>query len=607
MENIVKDFVSENEIVALLKHLFPDIEKVPVATSFTQSGLLSSMDLVNLVFEIENVFDLNFDLEKIDLGEFDSPIQIAETVNKARGSEKLTIRKLVDDIFTHNTGKDALTFNDVTYSYDTMYAQIKFLAAGFLEDGIGKGTHVVIILENSYEYILSYLALFYIGAIPVPINTRWHVDEVVKVVVDSDSEYFIVKKHQGTVVFSEVEAGLLQNQVKMKAVYYCDEDVPEGKKRFMDLMLDKAPELPPLCGEDIAMMSYTSGTTGSPKGVLLRHNNVTKISLYTAKIWADENDTPFSIAPLYSAQGFLSMLINIAVGSRFKMISSFNTNDILKEISKKDETIFHTQPTMWTMLLHSRAITFADFSKLEKIVVSGSLCSPELAKRIEERLQLRLMNAYGLIEGTSVATMTRFDDPEDVRRNTVGRPIPGVEIKIVDEHRNVVAHGEVGELAMRGYVMEGYYKNPQKTAETIDEEGWLYTGDLARFYDKENISIVGRCKDMVIRGGYNVYPSDIEEILLRIPEIQTAAVVGRPHEVLGEELVAFVVLRAGTSLKKVDISSYLFKNLANYKQPDHIYLISDMPTILAGKIDKKVLTAWALQGIPEDKQMMFSK
>jgi len=191
---------------------------------------------------------------------------------------------------------------------------------------------------------------------------------------------------------------------------------------------------------------------------------------------------------------------------------------------------------MWTMLLNSRIINFTKFDNLREIVVSGSLCSPELAKRVEAKIGCRLLNAYGLIEGTSVVTMTRFDDADDIRFNTVGRPIPGVEIKIVDENRNGVAFGEVGELAVRGYVMPGYYNNPEKTNEVVDNEGWLYTGDLARYYDKENISIVGRCKDMIIRGGFNVFPSDIEEAILQIPTVQSAAVVGRPHEVLGEEL-----------------------------------------------------------------------
>lgn len=170
-----------------------------------------------------------------------------------------------------------------------------------------------------------------------------------------------------------------------------------------------------------------------------------------------------------------------------------------------------------------------------------------------------------------------------------------------------MAEGEVGELAIRGYNMQGYYKNEEKTREITDEEGWLYTGDLAKYYDKENISIVGRCKDMVIRGGFNVYPSDIEEALLRIPGVQTAAVVGKSHEVLGEELIAFVMPKAGVSLSRGEISRHLFRSIANYKQPDKIYLISEMPIILAGKTDKKELEKWAESGVPAEKNILFGR
>ncbi|MBQ9886953.1 MAG: AMP-binding protein [Lachnospiraceae bacterium] len=600
------EFITEKEVVDFIKKEFPQIENVPVTSSFTQNGLLSSMELVNMVLDLEAEFDVMFDLEEIDLSEFDSPIKIAETINNLKGANDFTIRRLIDEIFKDKDTEEALTFDDKTYTYGELDKKVKGLASGFISEGIKKGTHVIIILENCEEYILSYLALFYIGAIPIPINTRWNIEEVQRVIADSDSEYIITGLREGKLTLDEIKKSLGKNNIHISKIIVCGEEIPGETVSFNELFVDTEPRLENINGEDEAMISYTSGTTGVPKGVILKQNSISKISLYTARVWADCEDKPFSIAPLYSAQGFLSMLINLAVGNKFKMISSFNTNDILKEISKGDETIFHTQPTMWTMLLNSRAITFANFTGLKKIVVSGSLCSPELARRIEERLNIKLLNAYGLIEGTSVATMTRYNDSADVRYNTVGRPVPGVEIKIVDKNRNVVPHGEIGELAIKGYIMGGYYKKPEKTKEVIDEEGWLYTGDLARYYDTENISIVGRCKDMVIRGGYNVYPSDIEEILLRIPEVQTAAVVGRKHDVLGEELIAFVVLRAGERLKKTDVSSFLFNNLANYKQPDHIYFISDMPSILAGKIDKKVLSDWAENGIPEDKQMFFS-
>ena len=269
--------------------------------------------------------------------------------------------------------------------------------------------------------------------------------------------------------------------------------------------------------------------------------------------------------------------------------------------------MLHTQPTMWTMLLNCRIIEFTNFDIINKVIVSGSVCSPELGRRIEERLNCKLLNAYGLIEGTSVVTMTHLDDPEDVRLNTVGRPIPGVEIRIVDENRKDLPKGEIGELAVRGYNMAGYYKRPDKTKEVIDEEGWLYTGDLAKYYDDVNISIVGRCKDMIIRGGFNVYPTDIEDCILQMPGVQTAAVVGKPHEVLGEEIIAFVVPKAGADIDSKAVSQFVFKKIANYKFPDKIYMISEMPIVIAGKIDKKVLNQWVKDGIPRDKQIFFEK
>ena len=217
----------------------------------------------------------------------------------------------------------------------------------------------------------------------------------------------------------------------------------------------------------------------------------------------------------------------------------------------------------------------------------------------------RLMNAYGLIEGTSVVTMTRLDDPEEIRLNTVGRPIDGVEIRIVDQNRKNLRKGEIGELAVRGYNMAGYYRNEEKTREVLDEDGWLYTGDLAKFYDEENISIVGRCKDMIIRGGFNVYPSDIEECIMQMENIQNVAVVGRDHEILGEEIWAFIVPKAGIRVTDRDVTRFLFEKLSNYKMPDKVVFISEMPIILAGKVDKKVLEDWARHGIPDDKQVLF--
>lgn len=603
------NIVTERDVINFLKEKITGNIDIPATVPFVESGILNSLELVNMVFEIEKYFDIKFDLGNLDLKSIESPITIADTVNKLRGIDKYSLRDLIIQICNENSKKDAIIFDGKTVKYEELLKEVKLLASGFIKLGIKKLDRVGILLNNRLEYIYSYFALFYIGALPVPINNRWKNWEIENILRDSRTEFLITEDLVGTMApkdtISEIElrSYILKKIIYLGNNYYGEKGINFESLKMNENIVDIDYDILP---NEAAMISYTSGTTGKPKGVVLKNNDIVKISLYSTKLWSDTEDKPFSIAPLYSAQGFLSLLINFCTEDRFKMISSFNPNDILKEISKMEDTVFHTQPTMWTLLLNCRIINFTRFDGLKKLVVSGSLCSSELSKRIENALNCQLLNAYGLIEATSVVTMTRIGDPEDIRHNTVGRPIPGVEIKIVDEKtRKTVNHGDVGELAVRGYNMDSYYNNPEKTAEVLDNDGWLYTGDLARYYDRENISIVGRCKDMIIRGGFNVYPSDIEEILLQIPEVQTAAVVSKENEILGEEIIAFIVPIAGEEISKNKISRYLFQNLANYKQPDKIEFISEMPIILAGKIDKKELKKWCEEGIPESKSILY--
>jgi fatty-acyl-CoA synthase len=219
-----------------------------------------------------------------------------------------------------------------------------------------------------------------------------------------------------------------------------------------------------------------------------------------------------------------------------------------------------------------------------------------------------LLNAYGLIEATGVATITRLQDDAETRLNSVGSPIPGVEYKIVDQNRKEVGSGEIGELAVRGYVMKGYFKNERKTKEVIDEEGWLYTGDLAcEHSSKGNIQIVGRCKDMIIRGAFNVYPIDIEECILRHEGVDDAAVVGKPDPILGESISAFVIPKPGTEFTPGDIKRFCRGKIANYKIPDDVHIISQMPILISGKVRKDILRTWAVEGIPAENRLLLNE
>ena len=598
--------ITENDVIDLIKKVSGYSGYISVVKPLNLQSVIAEENFENFFKAVEQEFEIKFGQSVSTVKDSFTVLEIVDYINVQKGLNDLTVRRLFEDICERNAKKTLVRFEYEELTYEEMYYEVKEFANGLVEEGIRKGTHVAIILDNCLEYILIYFALFYIGAIPVPINTRWVNQEIKNVLADSEAEYIVAQESSGKNKFYEPINEILQAAKQIQKVFYKGRNFYEEKGIEFDKLKKKETTyiFEEIRADDVAMISYTSGTTGTPKGVILRQNGVVKISLYATRLIM-RGDTSLSIAPLYSAQGFLSLLINFASEDTFEMLSSFNPNDIVKEVSKGEVTIIHTQPTMWTMLLNCKLINFARFDSLKKLVVSGSLCTPELAKRIEKKIGCRIINVYGLIEGTSVVTMTREEDSDEVRYNTVGRPIPGVQIKIVNETGEEVQKGEIGELVVKGQVMKGYYKNIEMTERDIDKAGWLHTGDLAKYYDDENISIVGRCKDMVIRGGFNVYPSDIEEIIMQIPEVQTVAVIGEPNEVLGEKIVAFVVPRPGVNLDKNKISRYTFENLANYKQPDRIYLINDMPAVLAGKIDKKELSDWLVKGIPSEKQILF--
>jgi fatty-acyl-CoA synthase len=234
-------------------------------------------------------------------------------------------------------------------------------------------------------------------------------------------------------------------------------------------------------------------------------------------------------------------------------------------------------------------------------MLTGSRCGPALAERIEKKLNCKLINMYGLKEGANVITMTRPDDSDYVRRYSEGRPVPGVEIKIVDENRVEVPRGEVGELTFRGYNMLGYHRRPAKNAAYADAGGWIYTGDMAKYLDGENITIVGRKRDRITHGGFDIYPGEIEECVLQIPQVQSAAAVAA-----AENINVFVIPKAGAAVNSDEILAHLSQNLADYMQPDDVRFVSGMPSLLTGTIDKKALADWSENGVPPEYGIFFT-
>lgn len=526
--------------------------------------------------------------------------------------ERLTIGCVLDTLKADFPDKPAVVFEHESVTFAELYGHAEAIAGHLLEMGVRKNDKVAVLLPNCLEYLYVYFALFRIGAWIVPISTRYEPDEIRRVLNDSDAETIIYQDRLGLFDYNRILLFELQADLpRMKNHIVLGEEIPTGNIPFSKLLerspsaLDRKPA--PVDPDDVAILGYTSGTTGHPKGVMITHRNLVETSYYGGRLLDIQDEIGFSIAPLYAAQGFNSVLVYFVSCITMKWISNFNPNDILTHVAKNGINLFHTQPTMWSLILAMPYCRPGLFKDLAKVVVSGSLCTPYLARSIERTTGCRLINAYGIIEATGLVTMTRLDDPEDVRLHTVGRPIDGFQVKIVDKDRNEVPKGEVGELAVKGYLMKGYYKNEAKTREVIDEDGWLYTGDLACYYgDGVNLCIAGRIKDMVIRGGFNVYPVDIEECLLHFEKVEDVSVVGQPDDILGEAITAFVIPKPGEEITEGEIKAFCRGRISNYKVPDNVHFVSQFPILESGKVQKNILRQWAVEGIPAESQFLLN-
>lgn len=527
--------------------------------------------------------------------------------------KKMTIDCVLNTLAYECGNKEAVVFEDTVVTFHELYESATIIAENFLDIGIKKDSKVAVLLPNCMEYIYIYFALFKIGAWIVPLSTRYEADELRRVISDSDAEVIIYKDTLGIFDYNDILLNKINDSLGKIYKYIVIGDGVEGRTVPFEYFMRKSSKLESdyhyeeIQPDDIAILGYTSGTTGHPKGVMITHGNLVETSYYGGEILEINNEIGFSIAPLYAAQGFNAVLVYFCSGITMKWISNFNPNDILAHVTKNNINLFHTQPTMWSMILSMQYYHHVYFKHLKKVVVSGSLCTPNLAARIEESTKCTLINAYGIIEATGLVSMTRLDDPLDVRMNTVGRPITGFQIKIVDENRKEVPKGEIGELAIKGCLMKGYYRQPEKTKEVIDDEGWLYTGDLAKYYkDNINICIVGRKKDMIIRGGFNVYPVDIEECLLGFDKVDDVSVVAKEDTILGEAIVAFVIPKAGVELKEGEIKAFCRGKISNYRIPDIVHFVSQFPVLDSGKIQKNILREWAENGIPADSQFLLN-
>jgi fatty-acyl-CoA synthase len=359
--------------------------------------------------------------------------------------------------------------------------------------------------------------------------------------------------------------------------------------------------------EDNVFILYTSGTTGNPKGAMLCHHNIAENAKQVTEVLnTTESDIFLLPVPFFHCFGCVMGIAGaITWGASMVPMTVFKAKEALKLVQSRKVSVLYGVPTMFVLELEEYRKgtgqgSSYDVSTLRTGIMAGAPCPVEVMKGVMEELHCNVSIAYGLTEASPVITMTRFDDSIDLRVETVGRPLTGIKVRIVDDNHLPVPVGEMGELACQGYnVMMGYYKMPDKTAEAIDWEGWLYSGDLATIDEKGYVRIVGRKKDMILTGGFNVYPAEIEEFLFTHRKVQNVSVVGAPDDIMGEVAVAYIIPREGSTIDPQEIVDYCASEMANFKVPRYVQIVDEFPMTQSGKIQKFRLREMAKQKIDQ--------
>ena len=529
--------------------------------------------------------------------------------------EGLTIPQVLKETARRYPHHDALAFPalDLRVNYREFSEQVDLAARGLVALGIRHGEHVAIWATNVPEWVVLQFAAARIGAVLVNINPAYRPFELKYVLNQSDSvALFLVSKFKSSDYFAMLaevcpelassEPGQLRSQhyPKLRWVVALEEHAPRGGITWKE-MLERARSTPAARLDEIdhtlepsqpINIQYTSGTTGFPKAAMLSHRNLLLNGYYTGMCQALTADDRVCIpVPFYHCFGCVLGTITSVVHGAAMVIpaESFNARATLDAIEKERATSLYGVPTMFIAQLQDPTLAGRDLSSLRTGVMAGSPCPIEVMRQVIDRLGANEVTiGYGLTEASPIITQSRNTDPIEIRVETVGRVLPGVEAKIVDPATGrALGDNEQGELCARGHgIMLGYYKNDEATRAAIDDDGWLHSGDLALRLPNGYYRITGRIKDMVIRGGENIYPREIEEFLFEHPSVEQAAVVGVPDKKYGEELCVWVKLKSGCTCSQDDIRDFCRASLAHYKVPRYVKFVDSFPQTVTGKIQK---------------------
>lgn len=533
-----------------------------------------------------------------------------------------TMGELLEKWAKETPNHEFLVYSDrgLRLSYAEFNERVDNMARALLEIGVVHGTKVGVWAKNVPDWLTVLFASAKIGAVLVTVNTNYKNAEVEYIMQNADihtmclvngyrdSDYVQIMYDLVPELRSQPRGELHSERFpELRNVVYIGQEKQRGMYNTAEMLLmgshkdsatlEKAKSA--VSCHDEVNMQYTSGTTGFPKGVMLTHHNILNNGFATGEFMGyTAADRLLTCVPLFHCFGcVLALCAVITHGSTMVMVEDFDPLKVLASIHKERCTILYGVPTMFIAELNHPMFDMFDLTSLRTGIMAGAVCPIETMNQVMERMHCKVISVYGLTESSPGMTATRITDSTEVRSTTVGKSYPHVEVKVLDPQTNQECPvGVQGEMCCKGYnIMKGYYKNPQATAEIIDENGFLHSGDLGVMDENGYFRITGRIKEMIIRGGENIYPREIENFLFKMPQIQSVEVVGIPSQKYGEEVGAFIKVNSGQTLTEEEVKLFCRGNIARYKIPKYIFFVDEFPMTASGKIQKYRLKDLGLQ------------
>ena len=509
---------------------------------------------------------------------------------------------------------------DLRFTWKKFNERVDHMAKGLIAIGVTRGTNVGIWAQNVPDWLTFLYATAKIGAVAVTVNTSYRSEELLYLLKDSDMHTLCmtdgVPGSNYTDIIYELlpelkttQRGKLKSHrfPEMKNIVYIGQEKHRGMYNTAEILLlgKNVPDnefrrlrARAVC-HDVVNMQYTSGTTGFPKGVMLTHHNIANNGYLTGvHMHFTPEDKCCVCVPLFHCFGVvLATMCCLTHGSTQVMVERFDPLVTLASVHKERCTVLHGVPTMFISMLHHPMFSMFDMHSLRTGIMAGALCPEELMRQVNEQMFMDLTSVYGMTETSPGMTQSREDDPFEVRLATVGSDYEFTEVKVIDpETGEECPVGTAGEMCCRGYnVMKGYYRNPEATAQVIDANGFMHSGDLGVKDGNGNYRITGRIKDMIIRGGENISPKEVEDYLYRMPGVKDVQVVAVSSERYGEDVGAFIIQKEGVQLTTEDVRDYCKGHIAKYKIPRYVFVVDAFPMTGSGKIQKFRLREMALE------------